>query len=486
MPNNQYDVVENLHVQDLNAILTPNKQRSNPSVAAEAINNHDLQLLYRIARIFRHVTLHADAPAEAHTELADALNLAVAIRGRNARALQVKREASSAEEQVPIFSRIHAFGNVDDLPAIRDYKIDNFFGEPKDKLDCLAFIKQILRECENRNLSEAACIRMFGRHCRGSAESLIEFSIADGDDLENLIRRMEIQFAGLKQPELARARCEKITRNPGETLASLGLRVRLAARMAGRNNQGMVIPGEETRIAMRVFRMGLSTQVQTQMDTLETHRRSNGLPDMTYDNFVAKAHDMESRNELYENRPVNKQMEAAKNGSKTSGTIMMAEAQNTVQFEDDKAPSSVPDPGTNMVLALYMQQFQKLEKEKEEYKKKYDNLDRRNRDRSSSRSRSYERGRSHSRNRSDSQSRGKRSNSSQKRQQSPHPKKWTLPAEVNCHQGECVKCGKVGHFAKETEKCYLGHIPLVPIACPKCKKGGHLPEHCPIHEHSKN
>lgn len=483
MPNDQYDMIANHYRANLH--LTPVQQQENPIVAEEAANNADARILYALGRLLRHVELAAGAPNGIHQEMAEALSLCANIRERTGIAMQTRRENLAAEERVPIYSELPANGNNAVLPGIRDYKVETFSGIETDKVNCLSFIRSIFKECSTRGLTHEAAVNMLDKHTTGPAKHTLEIAQQDGVGLEETVRRLEVRYAGLTHPELARINCEKITRKEGEILATVGQRIRMAAKMAARTDRGVIIPQEEEKIARRVFRTILSPDIQQDLDNQEILRRRTGQTDMSFETYVERASELEARLKLYQSRLKSGKLQGSTQGSQPSASVMLMEQQmnSPVAFEThEEAPQQSSNADMNSVMTFYMQQMKRMEKENDGYKRKFDQYQRRGRNSSTSSSHRGDRSRSQSQGRSNSQNRGRgrdRDSYFQGRNPSPHAKKWVTPTDVNCHQGECIKCGKMGHFAKEKDKCYLGHIPLVPMPCPKCTKGGHLPEHCP-------
>ena len=52
------------------------------------------------------------------------------------------------------------------------------------------------------------------------------------------------------------------------------------------------------------------------------------------------------------------------------------------------------------------------------------------------------------------------------------------PRIYNVHPGECMKCGQPGHSMRQMDVCKMAPVAITEGPCPRCKRGGHLDEHC--------
>jgi hypothetical protein len=509
--------------------ITQAQAEGDPNLAVEFMSNHMLNFLGNLAAFTAaDLTPNADVPGPVAQAYADSINGITDAFQRVRQAFGDRRQRVVAEERIPIFSELHAFGNEANLPAVRDYRVETFSGLQSDKIDCLSFIRRLLQQCQMANLTENACIQMLTRHTLGPAANIVNFAVRDNVGLEEVVRRLEIRFADLMHPELARAKCEKITRASGETLAAVGLRIRIAARMAGRDERGNRLPEEETRIARRTFRSLLPAEIQIDLDSQESLRLRSGQAAWDYESYVERATELESRLDIYKNRDKvtsnhESKSKVGSRGSRNSGSVLFMDgsgkldgsdseneesrdsenrtfavtSENTLQnAQNSGSTSDSNNDVTQLMVSFFNEQLSRAHKDRGEMERRYRSLERRSRegryrDRSnsasssskySSRDKDRYRNRSNSQNRRPSSSnyeRNHRSHSKEnKRSGSPHPNHFIKPSDVNCTDDECIKCGRSGHFYREKDKCHLYLFPLIGSPCPNCKKGGHLPAHC--------
>jgi hypothetical protein len=510
--------------------ITADQAQGDPNLSIEYLANQMLGYLgHQAAFMQAHLGQNAP-PADVIQDYAQSLTDMVDAMQRVRTAYGDRRQRVVAEERIPIFSEIHAFGNVNDLPAVRDYRVETFSGLPSDKIDCLSFIRRLLQQCQVANLTEQACIQMLTRHTLGPAANIVNFAVRDNADLEEVVRRLEIRFADLMHPELARAKCEKIVRAAGETLAAVGLRIRIAARMAGRDERGNRLPEEETRIARRTFRSILPAEIQLDLDSQESLRLRSGQGPWPYETYVERATELESRLDIYKKRDKvsgndsSSKSKSGSNASRNSGSVLFVKSGRTSDSDSESDSSEesgngkvlvttsentarnaettpvLSDELASQMVTFFNDQLARAQKEQVDLQRRYRSLERRSRDgryrnrsNSATSSRypsknSEHRNRSNQRN-SNSSSSSRRdkdrdryhrsqSKESKHRSPSPHVNNMIRPSDVNCSSDECIKCGRGGHFFRDKDKCHLYLFPLVPEACSNCKKGGHLPHHC--------
>ena len=198
------------------------------------------------------------------------------------------------ETVVPISTPLPEFGNVDDLPNERDVRITYYTGGHDDRISCLTWLEKVALACGVHNLTAEASANMLERYAQGEAAEELAACRRQQMNFEEMVRRMEIRFAGMVTPEEARKMCLETRRNRNELLPAFGTRVYNRAWLAFRDRPVDERNDAAVKLAIEVFKAELSESTKQILRNEEIAYMGNGNPPWSFAEYVARATRLES------------------------------------------------------------------------------------------------------------------------------------------------------------------------------------------------
>lgn len=160
----------------------------------------------------------------------------------------VSRQRASGYEVIPIVTQLPDFAaqiaqgvvledqapNLRELPKITLSGAEGRADDVKMIMQCRAFLDRIMQIARARNLSAIGTRQLLYDMSSGEVQLITGEMLREDRPLEDIVRKIEVTYGGLKSPEDARRSLESIRRNHGETIMELGRRISQEARMATR------------------------------------------------------------------------------------------------------------------------------------------------------------------------------------------------------------------------------------------------------------
>jgi hypothetical protein len=322
--------------------------------------------------------------------------------------------------------------------------------------------------------------------------------------LEELIRALEIRYAGLQHPESARIAVNVTTRGKDEngkeeTLGHLSDRIRQLCFMATRLTQDRDEQlKQEEELCKSNFLRCLPVSIRNKIGTTIETRRMGGFPEYGYPILTSECEKIEKTEKSYTKVAFNEKAIAAavktdKVGVVTEGADGSQSA--SADSETVRLVKEMNDKNTAQMTELmkFIQGFNTQQGRPENRDRRYSN----DRNNPQSGNRDQSRPRSSSRDKDDNSRKSRKdspwpnkdnSNSNQARAGSRESRPRSVPRsysgvrinfqDLNIEKGECAKCGFENHFYN-SDYCPLKKYNLTSKACACCNKGGHSSTVCP-------
>jgi hypothetical protein len=252
------------------------------------------------------------------TQVAQAINLAAdGIKDTRDILLQQADQAAAARLVTPMTTVYEetADMDIDQLPEMRTYRLEDFKGDrekcEKEAYTCLDWLTRVLTIAENNQLTHQAALRLIGQHAIQDAGRTVRNALRDGKGLLEVILELEVNYSGLRHPDLALEDCRRMVRREKETLRAFGERVRHLAEMATRNRP---MPADAAReLAKDSFMAALEPSVKLELKARMAARSRMGEPPPDFNTFMAEAHQIDD--ERTTSRAIHK---SRKDGAATS------------------------------------------------------------------------------------------------------------------------------------------------------------------------
>lgn len=364
-------------------------------------------------------------------------------------------------EQTPLHTK-------DEAPDMRSYRIADFKGDretcAKDTYACIDWLNRLMRMCDNKQLTHECCKSLIQTHATHEAGRTVRNAINDSKSLLELVIDLEVNYAGLMQPDLALETCRNITRNDGETLRALGERIRLVAEMATRARddpqKAALQLANDTFLA--AIRPSLKVELRSKLD--DRRRQGENAPD--YTEMTGMAHTID------ETRSANEKIFRNRKGN--SGTLRYIP-------EDDENMTTSSNEEDDGYYAENLNEAINLVKTFSKRGKPFRG--------------NYRRQPSRTRKPYKPENKGRALLAQQFEEYDESGEFLTLHyiktdeqggrrlriADLNVLPHECARCGIAGHRATgpDANKCPLRMYMTQPEPCRACNKGGHEAKVCP-------
>jgi hypothetical protein len=366
------------------------------------------------------------------------------------------------------------------LPEPRTYtKLPVFTGDnskPHENVQlCLDWLRRVVAIARQKTLSHATALEFMIEHSSGNAGTIIRGAQDDGKDFYRIVLDLEMNFCLLKHPELALEECRKLRRAHREPLQQFAERIRHLAAMAYRHKP----PNEKdvfSKAAMtESFRNSLPPKIRSILSERITSRIKQGLPALAYSDLVQEAvtidQEKSAHDTLYESR-------IAANGNGNVRAI----AEEEYDPDEEASISSLRDH--------LEEAFADDDEDRSESISRILQTRRNNPRRPGPPTQQRQPG-GFARKPANQKANIHQIDSYQieedgycylaKESNGRFKRTRVSASAVNVTMNECLKCGMSGHYAfgPSAATCPLAKQPLLQTPCASCKKGGHLPAHCP-------
>ena len=385
----------------------------------------------------------------------------VAEQGKE-RVRQAQQVARRENRPAPV-TRIPHFGQRNNLPPQKDYRLEYFRGEAdlkgkRDPMQCKDWLEAVGRIVAGYGLTEGAAIELLQLHARRAAAETIAETIAEGGGYEDIVVQLETRFAGLRPPEQARDMCHQQRMRKDETVEDFGARVRQLAILATRQS-----PNREKEcydMSSLCFTNGLLPSIQPLVRAQLSMRKHLGEDSPTFSELQQIAHDIKEQQELDDARQ-------EKSKGRAIDSICYVDVDEPLDSEEEEGPEPIlytrednrfkPVRGMGRGKSMgarssrpsrlvrrdppatteYIQVVEQCVDEDALYIYYVADADR------------------------------------------PERKKISSK-DLNVGLDECWKCGLKGHFAfgSSGRACPLREHDIEGTPCSRCKKGGHKAEYC--------
>ena len=426
----------------------------------------------------------------------------------------VGRHRAGGYEVIPIVTELPDFdGKVlqgialdDNVPNLRELHKVTLSGTESRGSDgelvvkCRAFLDRVMQTSESRNLTVRATRQLLYEMSSGEVQLITGEMLREDRSLEDIVRKIEVTYGGLKSPEDARRTLDRIRREAGETIMALGRRISQEARMATRMDP---YRHESFRSMAVEALLRKVPEIEPCIRRLDDDQMKNGRPRLSYDDVLLEATREEGRMKSHSNQM-----------SRYRSTIrQVGEAQEYYNSADED--SEEEDGPEVQYIHRVMEKFMKDRgKMRDRYPPKPGFLkDRapRNGQEANPKKPQYAK-----------QDLRRKPPGVRQVQELPDPEEemeWdeateedmvgmaieginyvqgvyfipqgdakrpfarVTPAQLNIHDpNQCLKCGLQGHraFGQGSDKCPLQGEPLMPNPCYNCGTGGHSSLKCPL------
>ena len=214
--------------------------------------------------------------------------------GRAASSLQMANEAVAQsiapQDKIQISTKVPAgarWGVKVELPGPREYKLLDFYGKPSDKDTCTGWLRKVMEQCNSLELTEQVSIDLLKRHSMGTAAEVVELACMEERTMENVVRQLEINFANLVHPDIARQECGAMVREPKETLTDFALRIYIKAKMATRREIDQ--DKKMLELSKQTFQRNLNPLVKNHLKAIEHTRLAAGYKPLPLSSYVNQA-----------------------------------------------------------------------------------------------------------------------------------------------------------------------------------------------------
>ena len=188
------------------------------------------------------------------------------------------------EDTIPILTKLYSPGNRTELPPSNSYKLLELGSDNASQT--LDFLDRVMQLAEDKRLTEQSCISLIMRHTKDKVADCVRLAQDDGQNLEHIVRQIEINFANLKPPTVAEEICRAMVKEKDESYSNFLIRVRSMAKMACRTRPN---PKEEAlALSKAVLIQRLPAPLYESLRQKELTRLQGGVPKLTIDQYAAE------------------------------------------------------------------------------------------------------------------------------------------------------------------------------------------------------
>ena len=421
---------------------------------------------------------------------------------------KVSKSRAVEDQYLPLLTTLPDFESpsqqVNRLPDHRNYKIKPFTGEEK-LVDswCQEFLTRVMEVVEQHNLNENTSKKLLLLSCSGKAYKEVDALIKENKSLEDIVRKLETLYCGLKPPEIAREDLTHIRRQSGETLHSLATRIKEMTHLICRYRPDAALAQEE--LNKTTFYQAIDERLIKHLKDLEQLRQIGSQAPMNMDDLVFNATKYETRHVVakaitrtkssVENARFRiRQAKAESNYDSQTEQTSSTQHSSEEQLSDSQSTKSVEE----QLLRIRSKPKKSSRRHRKiraahEYPQKKQNKFKNKGGR-------RKKGRVNQVEEDSEQTTSQESTSDSDRESSYEQEIWDQDAQIcfvrnnfkkkyqkvqasdlNVTKDECWRCGLTGHFAfgKSRGKCPLSKQPITTTPCTNCNKGGHVAQICP-------
>ena len=420
----------------------------------------------------------------------------------------VSKSRAVEDQYLPLLTTLPDFSSPDQqvnrLPDHRNYKIKSFTGEEKGVDSwCKEFLTRVMEVVVQHNLNETISKKLLLLSCSGKAYREVDGLIKENKTLEDIVRKLETLYCGLKPPEIAREDLTDVKRQSGESLHSLANRIKELTHLICRYRPDAALAQEE--LNKTTFYQAIDERLIKHLKDLEELRKVGSQAPMNMDDLVFQATRFETRHVVA--KAMTRTRSSVENGrlrirqTKVETVSEQSEEElSPVNTQEQSSDQGSEDTSDQQLLRIRQKSRKPYRKQKKiraahEYSpRKRDKTRKKGGRRRSGRVNQVEED-------SEQQSQSQDSSSSSSDNESSYEKEiWDQDAQIclvrnnfkrkyqrvqasdlNVTKDECWRCGLTGHFAfgKSRGKCPLNKQPITTTPCTNCNKGGHVAQICP-------
>lgn len=389
------------------------------------------------------------------------------------------------ETKIPLMTKLPTFDattDVDTLPDKRDIRLPKPFtggsSVAEAPIECRAHLDAVMDVAKTYKFSELGTKRLLKVNVGKDLALMVGEMMEANATLEEIVRKIEVMYGGLKTTEQAQMECHKIFRFPSEPMLNLGRRIKHLAYMATRLKAEPAKALEE--LAIETLQAAIAIDTRQQLKALNDKRLTLGQKGMDFETLLCEAKRLEDerRTEYLvakarhstrdstvravfneHGEPISEESDDAMEGEVLR--VFAPKNKGPRYYRKDKNKGYYRTP--RKFNPQYVRQVGEFDPD--EYAYEDDEID------------AFEdagievagailfvpagngNGRDFIK---------------------------VDPKELNVTPDQCLKCGLTGHraFGKLSANCPLKNQPMVTKPCPLCKRGGHVAATCP--KRSKN
>lgn len=408
----------------------------------------------------------------------------------NAGRKRVKIAQNPLMTELPDFDKVAklpAAQRLDEVPDKRNVRLPKPFTggtTPQEAaVECRAHLAEVMDIARANNLTEVGTIKLLKMNVGKDLALMVGEMIDSKASLEEIVRKIETMYGGLKTPEQAQLECHRAIRYPMEAIMTLSRRIKHLAYMATR----MKGDKKEAKAAAEIlakdtFTACVSIEIRTALKAVADQRLALGLRPMDYETYVSEAKKIEDEKRT-------ERIVAKARSSHESGIRMVEGGEATIDMEDESIEEVQYNEFGEILRIIRKPYFNNSRGrgrgQGQGYKKPSPYANKRNPTNNFVRQvaedeYAYEDEELQSMAEADIEVYG-----SCLLVQNGKGNGQTFnkidPRKLNVTPDQCLKCGISGHraYGPTSDKCPLRNQPLVATACSFCNKGAHISTQCP-------
>lgn len=471
---------------------TPNLDLDRGGNAMEGLYATNEQLRLVCEALQAHLT-HAvtGTDAEKATAVAALVNVTQTARDQTVRVSQLTNQGRLrvTETLTPLMTKLPNYADntlftENDLPDRRNIRLPKPFeggaGKTPDDnaVECRAFLAQMVDLSKANKLTELGTKRLIKLNVGKDLALIVGEMMEANATLEDIIRKIEVMYGGLKTPEQAQMECHKACRYPEENMMLLGRRIKQLAFMATRLKKKPEKARDE--LAKETLLAVISLELRQQLKALDDKKLALGQKKMDYETLVSEAKRLEDIRAT--------ELMVVRNRAANRGAVVRQVYNDPFNY-DSKQFEAETQSNVESEAEVYMAQQDKrnYKKDKRTFKKRFPFANRRGRNIQGVRMLSD----------SDEEFGFSEDELTEMDQVGIEVigevmlmpayngnKKGYMkvsPKDLNVTPKQCLRCGLTGHraFGASSKDCPLKNQPLVAKPCNLCGTGGHIPAACP-------
>lgn len=404
--------------------------------------------------------------------------------------MRVKVTQNPLMTELPDFDRVNALPAAqrnDEVPDKRNVRLAKPFcggtTTAEAPVECRAHLAEIMDIATANNLTEKGTIKLLKMNVGKDLALMVGEMIESKATLEEIVRKIETMYGGLKTPEQAQLECHRATRYPMESLMVLSRRIKHLAYMACR----MKATKKEVReaaevLAKETFIACVSIELRNSLRALADQKLALGLKPMDYETLVSEAKRLEDEKKT-------EKIVARARGSQHDNTIRMCEMEGQELDLNDENIEEVQYNEFGEVLRIIRKPnfYSSRGRGRGQGQKKFFPVRRSNPMNTPQYVRQVE---------EDEYGYGEDEIQSmaeadievygscllvQTGKGNGQSFQKIDPRKMNVTPDQCIKCGISGHraYGALADRCPLKNQPLVATVCSFCNKGAHMSTQCP-------